>query len=152
MAQERAIPPERFRVVRGRPAETAILDLADGVRLYLDLLDQSRQLEVVLGDLRGRILRAMERIGVDELTVDGVQAIRQLRHFAPELDEAAARRILERVGRLAEAERRVLDPAKAAQILDELFVQGRISRAELPYTPPRVVEALIVRRTDEATA
>ncbi|HEY8475779.1 MAG TPA: hypothetical protein VIN09_02795 [Chloroflexota bacterium] len=149
MARERAVRPERLRVVRGRPSETPILDLAEGVRVYLDLMDQGRRLQAVMDELRERIVRAMERIGVDDFYADGVHAVRQIRRFPPQLDEARAAELLAREGLLDQAERRVLDPERARRLIDELYAEGRLRREELPYTPAREVEALVVRRIEE---
>ena len=141
--------PERLRVVKGRPEETPIIDLQEGVRLYYDLLAEVDLLQDIADSMRGRILRAMERTGLDEFEADGVHAIRQVRHFPPRLNEERATRILEREGRLKEATTTTLDHEKARAILDELYVQHRIDKDELPYTEAREVEALIVRATEE---
>ena len=149
MPREPATQAERLRVAKGRPAETPILDLAAGVRVYLGLLIQSRQLEGVMDELRGRILDAMERLGIEQFDTDGIHASRQVRRFPPELDETRARRILARERRLGEVERTVLDPEKALQVLNELFLEGKLRREELPYAEPRTVDALIVRSAEE---
>jgi hypothetical protein len=135
----------RLRAVEANPQNTPILDLAEGVRLYRDLLTQQRGLQASLDDLRGRILRAMERTGVDELAVDDVLAVRQVRHFPAQLDPEETERLLAREGRLAEAQRLELDVEAARHILDQLYVQGRLAKAELPFSEPKQVEALIVQ-------
>ncbi len=144
---KRVAPAARpLRAVKERPAEAPVLALGDGVRLYLDLLDQQRALDATLGELRGRILRAMERAGIDAITADGIEAIRQVRHFPPPIEPDRASAILERAGRLSEAQRLTLDLEQARRILDQLYVQGTIDRTDLPYGEPREVDALIVRR------
>ena len=150
MATERATIRQPLRIVTGRPAETPVLDLAEATRTYALLLAQSRQLQETLDDLRERILRAMERTGVDELDVDGHRAIRQVRRFAPRLDEARAEALLRAAGRLEEAQRTVFDLAKARQVLEELCAQGEIREDDLPYGEPRAVEALIIRPIEAA--
>ncbi|MGQ9677157.1 MAG: hypothetical protein ACUVX1_15960 [Chloroflexota bacterium] len=149
MARERAAQPRRLRVIKGRPAETPILDLGEGLRIYMSLQNQIQQLTNVAEDLRGRLLRAMEQAKLDDFYADGVHAIRQIRHVAPRLDPERAQRLLEREGRLQDALRTTLDPDKARQVLDELYIEGRIARNELPYTEPREIEALIVRAVEE---
>lgn len=145
MVRQHATQPPRLRVVKPQPAELPILDLAEGVQVYRDLLNQGRQLEAIKDDLRGRILRAMDRAGIEDFRTNGVEAIRQVRHFPAQLNQGEAEKILQREGRLKEAEKTVIDPEKAKEILDQLYVQGKIGKGQLPYTEPREVEALIVQ-------
>ena len=142
----------KLRVVTERPGQTSILDLAQGVELYADLLGQSRRLQKLVEDLRLRVLRAMEREGIENFEVDGVTATRQIRHFPPKLDLTKAAEILQREGRLREAEEPRIDPEKAGRILDQLYIQGKLTRAELPYEEAREVEALIVQPTNRGWA
>jgi hypothetical protein len=138
----------KLRMVRA-PAVAPVLDLADGIRLYASLQEQSRHLNALLDGLRGRILRAMEDTGTEELDVDGLSVVRQLRHFAPQIDLDRAQRLLEREGRLREAQRMELDADRAREVLDLLYRQGRLSRDELPWSEPRTVEALLIRENRE---
>lgn len=147
---ERATEKGKLRVVTERPGQTPILDLAQGVEMYADLLGQSRRLQEMVENLRLRILRAMEREGIESFEVDGMTATRQIRHFAPKLDLTGAAEILEREGRLREAEEPRINPEKAGRILDQLYIQGKLTRAELPYGEAREVEALIVQPTSQA--
>ena len=141
----------KLRVVTERPGQTPILDLAQGVEIYADLLSQSRRLQEMVEGLRLRILRAMEREGIENFEVDGVTATRQIRHFPPKLDVTKAAAILEREGRLHEAEEPRISPEKAGRILDQLYIQGKLTRAELPYEEAREVEALIVQPANRAS-
>lgn len=141
-------PRAALRVVRG-PTATPVIDLADAVRMYATLQEQARQLGTIMEDLRGRILRALENADVEHLDVDGLRVVRQIRHFAPQLNVEEASHLLEREGRLREAQRLVLDADRAREVLDQLYVQGRISRAELPFSEARTVEALLVRENPE---
>lgn len=150
MAQDRA-RARQLKVVRGRPAEMTILDLAHGVRIYLSLLNQSRELTAVMEDLRQRLLQAMQQARLAEFSANGAVAIRQVRRLPPRLDTDRAERILEREGRLQEAQRTVLDPDKATEILEELRAQGKLRREQIPYTEEREVEVLIVRPTEAET-
>lgn len=149
MERQRTTRAKHLRVVKARIGETPILDLADGIRIYRELITQRRQLESAVEELRQRILRVMDRVDVNEFTTDGVTAIRQVRHFEPEIDVTRATRILRAAGRLEDAQEKVLDPEKARAIIDALYVQGKIRKDDLPYGEPREVEALIVRGDQE---
>lgn len=135
--------------MKGRPAEAPVLDLAEGVRVYLSLQNQSRELNAVMEQLRVRLLEAMERTNLDEFFTDGIQTIRQMRRLPPKLNQEQAEKILRREGRLREAQHLVLDPDKARQVLDDLYSRGKIEQRELPYREPREVPVLIVRPVEE---
>jgi|GEM_PF-3443809 len=149
---EEGADKNRLRVVSERPGQTPILDLAQGVEIYADLLDQARQLQATVEEFRLRILRAMERDGIETFEVDGLTATRQVRHFPPKLDLAKAREILQQAGRLREAEEPAVSPDKARRILDQLYVQGKLTRDAMPYVEARDVEALIIRPSAENKA
>ncbi len=134
----------RLRVVKGRPSETPLLDLAAGVRIYHRLAEQRQALDGTMEELRDEILSAMERSGIDDFYTEGLHVERQERHYPPEMDEAAAVAILRREGRLRQVQT-ALDPEKARRALTRLVEQGRIKPEELPFREPRTVAALVVR-------
>jgi hypothetical protein len=149
MAQQPARRARNLRVVKGRQGEAPVLDLAEGLQVYFDLLNQTRQLQAITEELRGRLLRAMETMGLFDFESDGIQAVRQVRHLPARLDRREAERILREEVRLAEAQSPMLDPEKAREALDDLYVKGKLKKEELPYAEPRDVEVLIVRSAEE---
>ena len=145
MAVERAPVPKRLRVVAGRAEDLPSLDLGEAVQLYALTLQQSRQLKRVLDTLRRHILRTMESAEVSEVSTADLHAVRQLRRLPPRIDVARATSLLERLGRLGEAQQVTLDERKARTILSQLYAEGRIRQEDLPFTEPREVEVLLVR-------
>ena len=125
-----------------------VLNLAEAVELYHDLLEQSKGMEQQVRLLRDRILDALSSMGTDRVAVDGYEVERQLRHHAPQLNEELATDILARHGRLEECQVEVLDHEKARAVIDELFQHGAISKDELPYIYVRPTEALVVRSVE----
>lgn len=123
-----------------------VLDLDDALQLYYDLLNGSKGMMEQVRLLRDRILRTLSTHNLERVQVDGFEAIRQLRHHPPQLNEERATEILEMHGRLEECQVEVLDQEKAREIIEELFHQGTISKDELPYIYVKPTEALVVNR------
>ncbi len=128
--------------------EVAVLNLAGALELYSDLLEQAKDMDQQVRMLRDNILRAMALRRLDHVLADGYEAVRQLRHHAPQLNEDRAARILEEQGRLQECQVTSLDQERARAVIDELFRHGALSKDELPYVYVRPTEALIVRRVE----
>ncbi len=122
-----------------------VLNMADTLELYYDLLEQSKELEQQVRLLRDRILHAMSSRGLELVDTDGFEALRQLRHHPPQLNAERAEELLRDHRRLEECQVRRLDEEKTRQVIDELFRHGAISKDELPYVYVRPTEALIVR-------
>lgn len=133
-------------------ARAMVLNLAEAVELYHDLLEQSKGMEQQVRLLRDRILDALSRIRADRVAVDGYEVERQLRHHAPQLNEELATEVLARHGRLEECQVEVLDQEKARAVIDELFQHGAISKDELPYIYVKPTEALVVRGVEARPA
>lgn len=128
----------------------SVLNLADSLELYYDLLEHSKGLDQHIRMLRDGILRAMSERQLDQVQVDGYQASRQLRHHAPQLNEDLAAEILEQQGRLDECLVQALDEEKAREVIEELFRHGALSKDDLPYIYVKPTEALVVRPVEAA--
>lgn len=131
-------------------ARIPTLSLADTIELYHDMLEQSKVMDQEVRLVRDRILRALASQRIDQIQSDGYEAIRQLRHHPPQLNEDRATEILREHGRLQECQVQVLDQEKARQAIEELFRHGALSKDELPYVYVKPTEALIVRRMGTA--
>ena len=125
-----------------------VLNMADALELYYDLLQQAKGMEQQVRLLRDRILQSLASRKIDRLQVDGYEAERQLRHHPPQLNEDRANEILERHGRLEECQIETLDQEKARAVIDELFRHGAISKDELPYVYVKPTEALVVHHLE----
>ncbi len=127
-----------------------VLNLADALEVYHDLLEQSKELDQQVRLLRDRILQAMASRKLSQVEVDGYEVLRQFRHHAPLLNEEQARDLLRENGRLEECLVQQLDEDRAREVIDELFRHGRLAKDELPYVYVKPTEALVVRRTEAA--
>lgn len=125
-----------------------VLNLADALELYYDLLGQSKEMDQQVRLLRDRILHSLSSRRIDRIQVDGYEAVRQLRHHPPQLNEERTAELLEEHGRLQECQVEVLDQEKARKVIDELFRHGALSKDELPYVYVKPTEALVVRRVE----
>ncbi len=125
-----------------------VLNLADALELYYDLLEQSKGLDQQVRLLRDRILSAMAARKISEAEVEGYEAVRQFRHHAPQLNEERAEELLGENGRLEECLVKRLDVEKARQVIEELFRHGALTKDELPYIYVKPTEALVVRRAE----
>ncbi len=125
-----------------------VLQMADALELYYDLLQQSKDIDQQVRLLRDRIIQSLASRRVDRVQVNGLEAERQLRHHPPHLNEDRAVEILERHGRLEECQVEVLDEEKARAAIDELFRHGAIGKDELPYVYVKPTEALVVSRVE----
>lgn len=125
-----------------------VLNLADALELYYDLLQQAKEMEQQVRMLRDRILYSLASRRIDRVEVDGYQAERQIRHHPPQLNEDRAAEILVKHGRLEECQVEVLDQEKARQVIEELFRHGALTKDELPYVYVKPTEALVIRRVE----
>lgn len=132
-----------------RDASEPVLDMAQSLDLYYDLLEHTKSLEEQLRMMRDRILSVLASRRLERVEADGYEAIRQLRHHPPRLNEERAEELLRDMGRLEECQVEVLDEERARQVIDELFQHGSISKDDLPYVYVKPTEALIVRPVEE---
>lgn len=123
-----------------------VLEFNEAVQLYFDLLNQSKGMMEQVRLLRDKILSTLSAQKLDRVEVDGFEAIRQIRHHSPQLNDELAAEILERHGRLEECQVQVLDEDKAKEVIEDLFHHGALSKDELPYIYVKPTEALVVNK------
>ncbi len=129
-----------------KDAKVPVLELEDALGLYYDLLNESKGILEQVRLLRDRILHVLSARKIDRIEANGYEAVRQVRHHPPRLNEQRAVEILERHGRLDECQVEVLDEDRAMAVIEDLFHHGALSKDELPYIYVRPTEALIVNR------
>ena len=125
--------------------EMAVISLADALELYHDLVEQAKGMDQLVRVLRDGILEAMSARKLTQVRADGYEAVRQLRHHPPQIDEDRATEILQEHGRLEECQTVELDEEKARAVIEELFMHGALTKEELPYVYIKPTEALLVR-------
>lgn len=136
----------KFKVINVDVSRVPVLELDDAVQLYFDLLTQSKETMEQVRLLRDKILTTLSAQKLDRVQVDGFEAIRQIRHHPPQLNEERAIEILESHGRLDECQIEVLDEDKARDVIEDLFHHGALSKDELPYIYVKPTEALVVNK------
>ncbi len=129
--------------------DAPVISLSDAIQMYRDLLEESKGIEGQLRLLRGKILGTLAAQRLDSVQVDGVEAMRQVRHHPPRLITDRAEEILRQHGRLEECQVETLDEERARDVIEDLFRHGALTREELPYIYVKPTEALIVREAVE---
>ncbi|MGI5834981.1 MAG: hypothetical protein ACOX87_00640 [Chloroflexota bacterium] len=127
-------------------SRSPVLEFDEAVQLYYDLLTQSKEMTEQVRLLRDKILRTLSAKKLERVQVDGYEAVRQIRHHPPQLNEDRAVEILEQHGRLEECQVEVLDEDKAREVIEDLFHHGALSKDELPYIYVKPTEALLVNK------